>query len=352
MDVDALGQRDVRGANGVREEPPAAALRRLVNGYQVSQAIHVVAVLGVADRLAGGARSSDELAAATESHPDALYRLLRALAAVGVLREEPGRRFALTPLGECLRADAPQPVGPWASFAMAKPQWEAWGALLHSVRTGENAFRHIHGEDVWAYRARHLDAGAVFDRAMTGMTRLGTEAVLAAYDFSRFATIVDVAGGHGALLAAILVRYPHVRGVLFDQPHVIAGAAEVLREAGMRERCEVVGGSFFESVPEGGDAYVLKQIVHDWEDAEAAAILRACRRAVGPGGRLLVIERDLGAANERPEAKQMDLQMLVSAGGRERTRDQYAALFAAAGFRLVGVTPTAGDLCIVEAAPA
>src|SRR5688500_827064 len=184
--MDGSGQRDPRGAGGIREEPPAAVLRRLVNGYQVSQAIHVAAVLGIADRLAGGPKSSEELASATQSHPDALYRLLRALAAVGVFREEPGRHFALTPLSECLRADAPQPVGPWAAFMPSPPQWQAWGALLHSVRTGETAFRHVHGEDVWAYRARHPEAGAAFDRAMTGATRLATAAVLAAYDFSRF----------------------------------------------------------------------------------------------------------------------------------------------------------------------
>src|SRR5688572_7531086 len=279
--MDATDQRDPRGESSMHEEePPAIALRRLVNGYQVSQAIHVATVLGIADHLTEGSLSSDELAAATESHPDALYRLLRALAAVGVFREEPGRRFGLTPLGECLRADAPQPVGPWAAFTMSAPQWEAWGALLHSVRTGENAFRRVHGEDVWAYRARHPEAGAAFDRAMTGMTRLGTEAVLAAYDFSRFRTIVDVGGGHGALLASILGRYPGARGVLFDQPHVVAGAAAVLREAGVADRCEVVSGSFFESVPAGGDAYLLKQIVHDWEDPEAAALLRVCRRAI------------------------------------------------------------------------
>src|SRR5688500_19256029 len=171
--MDGSGQRDPRGEGGIPEEPPSAVLRRLVNGYQVSQAIHVAAVLGIADRLAGGPKSSDELASATESHPDALYRLLRALAAVGVFREEPGRRFGPTPLGECLCADAPQPVGPWAAFLASPPQWQAWGALLHSVRTGENAFRYVHGAAVWAYRARHPESGALFDRAMTGMTRLG-----------------------------------------------------------------------------------------------------------------------------------------------------------------------------------
>ena len=332
-------------------DDPALALRRLVDGYQVSQAIHVATVLGIADLLAGGAKSVDELATATESHPDALYRLLRALAAVGVFREEPGRRFTSTPLGDCLRTDVPRSVAPWAAFAMTPPQWQAWGSLLHSVRTGENAFRHVHGEDVWTYRAKHPEAGAAFDRAMTGMTRIGVEAVLAAYDFSPFQTIVDVAGGHGSLLAAILARHPNARGVLFDQPHVVAGAAELLQAAGVADRCQVVGGSFFDSVPNGGDAYLLKQIIHDWEDPEATAILRTCRRAIGPDGRLLIIERALGAPNQEPAGKLMDLQMLVSAGGRERTREEYGALFDAAGFRLTGVTPTQGILIITEAVP-
>jgi hypothetical protein len=340
-----------REAQDEQHEQPAVALRRLVNGYQVSQAIHVATVLGVADHLAGGPRTSDELAADTGSHPDALYRLLRALAAVGVFREEPGRRFALTPLGDCLRTDAPRPVGPWAAFAMTPPQWDAWGALLHSVRTGENAFRHVHGEDVWAYRASHPEASAAFDRAMTGITLLATDALLAAYDFSRFETIVDVAGGQGSLLAAILQQYPTARGVLFDQPHVVAGADVVLQASGVAGRCVVVGGSFFEAVPTGGDVYMLKQIIHDWEDQEATAILRVCRKAMTPGGRLLVIERGIGAPNEGAAAKLMDLQMLVSAGGRERTRDEYATLFAAAGFRLESVISSAADLSIVEGLP-
>jgi hypothetical protein len=334
-----------------RELHPAEALTRLVNGYQVSQAIHVAAVLGVADHLAGGPRASDELAAATGSHPRALYRLLRALAAVGVFREEPGRRFALTPLGACLRSDAPAPVGPLAEFAASPPQWQAWGALLHSVRTGENAFRHVHGVDVWAYRAAHPAAGEVFDRAMTGLTRTVAAAVRAAHDFSRYGTVVDVGGGQGELLAALLAAHPALRGVLFDQPHVVAGAPAALGAAGVAARCRVVGGDFFAAVPAGGDAYVLKQILHDWEDAEATAILRSCRRAIGPAGRLLVIERGIAAPNEGAPGKLTDLLMLVSAGGQERTEEEYAALFAAGGFRLVGVTPTAAGMSILEAAP-
>ena len=214
------------------EQEPAAALRQLVHGYRVSQAIHVAATLGLADLMRDGARGSDELAAATGAHPLALYRVLRALASVGVFREEADRRFALTPLGDCLRSDAPQPVAPWAAFICRPYVWQPWGHLLHSVRTGEPAFRHVHGTDAWAYRAAHPEEEALFDAAMTANSRRQAAAVLAAYDFGRFGCVVDVGGGRGALLAAILARHPNVRGVLFDQPHVVAEAEQELQAAG------------------------------------------------------------------------------------------------------------------------
>ena len=186
---------------------------------------------------------------------------------------------------------------------------------------------------------------------MATNSRLAAAAVLAAYDFGRFATVVDVGGGHGTLLAAILGRYPHLGGVLFDQPQVVAGAAPVLERAGVAGRCRVAGGSFFAAVPAGGDAYLLKSILHDWDDDEAAAILRACRAAIGAGGTLLVIEREVGPPNEGPDGKFSDLNMLVELGGRERTREEYGALLAAGGFRLVGVTPTAIGWGIIEGSP-
>jgi hypothetical protein len=320
---------------------PSLALRRLVNGYQVTQAIHVAAVLGIADLLADGPRTSDDLAAATDSHPQALYRLLRALASIGVFREEADRSFALTELGACLRSDAPEPVGSWGAFVGEPYQWQAWGALLHSVRTGENAFRHVHGVDSWTYRARHPELSAGFDRAMTDLSRQVSAAVLEAYDFGRFRHIVDVGGGNGAFLAAILVKHPLTYGVLFDQPHVVAGAAPVLRAAGVQDRCQVVGGSFVEAVPAGGDAYILKAILHDWEDEPCRHILRTCRQAIAAGTALLVVERELGRPNQNPDPKFSDLNMLVGPMGQERTPAEYAALCAAAGFRFVGVTPSA-----------
>jgi hypothetical protein len=303
----------------------------------------VAATLGLADLLADGSRTADELAAATESDPDALYRLLRALASVEILHEEDGRLFSLAELGEDLRSTSPSSIAGWATFVGQPSHWQAWGDLLHSVRTGENAFRHVHGMDVWAYRSEHTEESAAFDHAMADLSRRMNAAVVETYDFARFRTIVDVGGGRGALLSGLLEAYRDMQGILFDQPHVVAGAGEV-------ERMRVIPGSFFESVPEEGDAYVLKWIIHDWENEEAIAILRTCRRAMRPDAVLLLIERLLGEANAEPGAKFSDLNMLVSAGGRERTTDDYAELFAAARLRLNGVSG-GNPVAVIEAVP-
>jgi hypothetical protein len=240
------------------DDTPGATLGRLIVGFQVSEAIHVAATLGVADLLAEGPRTSDELAAATSAHAGSLYRLLRALASVGVFHEDEGRRFSMTPMGALLRSDVPGSLRGWAVY-VGRPYFrEAWRHLEHSIRTGDNAFQHVHGTDVWAYRAEHPDESAIFDLAMESLTGASNPALLDAYDFGRFGTVVDVGGGNGALLAALLGEFPATRGVLFDQPHVVAKAAAVLERAGVADRCEIVSGSFFDEVPPGGDAYTLK----------------------------------------------------------------------------------------------
>ena len=329
-------------------ERPELAILRLVNGYQLTQALSVAATLGLADRLADGARTSDELAREVGVHAETLYRLLRALASIDVFHEEPGRQFRLTELGAVLRTDAPESVRGWAAFVGDPSHWQAWGDLLHSVRSGENAFRHVHGMDPWTLRAQRPEDSAVFDRAMTSLSRQVAEQVIAAFDFGRFSSVVDVGGGNGAFLAAILARNPRLRGVLFDQPHVVAGAGPLLAAAGVANRCEVVGGSFFDAVPRGEAAYVLKAILHDWEDADCLRILRVCRAAMTPGTALLIVERELGPANARWEDKFSDLNMLVAPGGRERATAEYAALVEAAGFRFVGVTPSASGRAVFE----
>jgi hypothetical protein len=328
------------------------ALWSLVNGYRASQALVVAVSLGVADLLADGSRSSAELAAGTGSHEPSLYRLLRALASLGVLAEGDDRRFSLTPLGEPLRSDVPESLAAWIRFSGREYHRNAWMQLEHSVRTGDDAMHHTIGRSSWEYRAEHPEEGEIFDRAMTDLTRTAVRDLVAGYDFKRFGTVVDVGGGHGSLLAGILSAAPEARGVLFDLPQVLAGARPLLEGAGVFERCELVAGSFFDSVPAGGDAYTLKSIVHDWDDADATRILSTCRAAMGPGARVLLVERDLGAPNELPGAKLSDLNMLVALGGRERTRDEYAALFERSGLSFVAETPTPSGFSVYEAAPA
>ena len=329
----------------------ATTLRRMVEGYQVSQAIHVAATLGIADLLADAPLTSDELAAATRTHPPTLYRLLRALAGAAILHEHDGRRFELAPLGRALRSDAPDSIAGWAAFVGRPYYWEAWAGLLHSVQTGENAFQHVHGTDVWTYRSTHPEESAVFNRAMTSLSRRATAALLATCDFGRFKTVVDVGGGNGALIAAILAAHPQVQGVLFDQPHVVSAAAPLLARAGVADRCRTVGGSFFDSVPEGGDAYVLRAVIHDWDDEHCVRIIRRVGNALKESGRLLLVERVIAPPDEGRDAKFSDLNMLVGPGGRELTQEEFTTLLEASGLRLERVLD-AGSFCIVEAAAA
>jgi O-methyltransferase domain/Dimerisation domain len=330
----------------------SADLVRLVDGFRVTQAIHACVELGIPDLLAEGERTADDLADASGADPSALYRLLRALASLGILHEADGRRFSLTKLGAPLRGDVPGSLRGWVRLTGRDHIWRSWGNFANAVREGKNSFRMLHDADIWEWRADHPEESAIFDEAMMSLTGAGNSAILDAYDFGRFGTVVDVAGGNGTLLAALLAAHPQLRGVLFDQEHVVSGAEPVLRAAGVLDRCEVVAGSFFSSVPEGGDAYVLKSIIHDWEDDESVAILRTCREAMGPEAVVLVIERDLGPPNENPVAKLSDLNMFVMPGGRERTQDEYAALFEQAGLRYVSSSPAPSGHAVVEAAPA
>ena len=307
-----------------------------------------IATLGVADCLAEEPRTIDDLAESLDVHPESLYRIMRALASVGVFHELDDRQFALTPVGECLRAAAAEPVGGYAAYIGRDPQWRAWGGLLDAIRTGETAFRNVHGCSTWEYRARHPSEGAIFDRAMTDLTRRVNGTIVETYDFGRFSQIVDVGGGRGALLAAILARQPAASGVLFDLPPVVAQSEPVL--AHVAERCQVRGGDFFvDALPTEADAYVLKTVLHDWDDRDALRILRACRAAANDGAALLIIEWDLGPRNGARDAKLTDLGMLVGTGGRVRSADQHAALLGQTGFRFERTVPTAIGYCVIEA---
>ena len=322
------------------ELSPRDALLQMTNGYQVSQAIHVAATLGIADLLKDGSRSADELAEATGTHAPTLYRLLRALASVGVFAEQSDGRFGSTPLAEHLQTDAPGSLRAWAMLIGQPSFWSSWGHLLHSVRTGEPAFPDLHGMNVWEHRETHPEEGEIFDAAMTGLSAPVAEAVVQSYDFTGVGVLADVGGGEGGLLATILTANPTLRGVLFDLPHVVASAGSLLERAGVADRCEVVGGSFFETAPEGADAYLLKSIIHDWDDAAAIQILRTCRAVMANTGRLLVVEPVIQPGNEPDRAKFSDLNMLVMLGGRERTADDFERLYTEAGFRMTSIVPT------------
>jgi hypothetical protein len=326
---------------------PASQMMRLINGYQVSQAVHVAATLGIADRLRDGSRNSDTLADSVGADRDALYRLLRALAAVGVFHEDAERTFSLTELSVCLRSDAAEPVGPWAVYIGRPYYWQVWANLLYSVRTGKYAFPHVHGISNWEYRIEHSEENAIFNAAMTGNTRGLTEAIVAAYDFSRFDRIVDIGGGQGQLLGSVVAASAKSRGVLYDQPQVVAQAGGLLQGMGVGERCEIKSGDFFVNVP-AGDLHMMKVVLHDWSDEQAMAILRNCRAAATLGGRVLVIERIIGMPNSGAAEKFADLNMMVAAGGRERSQQEFADLFAAAGYALKSVIPTGTHLHLIE----
>ena len=326
-----------------------AELHRLVNGYQVSQALHVLTGLGIPDRLADGPCSSQDLAALVGASDGPLYRLLRAVAAIGVLEELPGRHFALTEPGEGLRSDVSASLAGWAAFVGRGYYWAAWSRLIDGVRTGGHAFRLEHGTDPWSYRQTHPEEIQIFNRAMNSVSGQVADSVAATYDFSKFRTIVDVGGGGGALIAAILDRHPSVRAVLFDLPHVVAEARSFIEHAGFAARCELVGGSFFESVPADGNAYLLKSVLHDWYDADVKRILEVCHAATPPDAVLLVIERLLAPPNDGPEGKFADLNMLVAAGGCERTTEEWEAILHASRFSWRGVT-LVNDSAVIEAA--
>jgi hypothetical protein len=335
---------------------PAESLQQLITGYTSAQVVHVAARLRLADLLAAGPRGIEDLAVASDTNAPSLARLVRALAALGIVAETGDGRIALTALGAPLRSDTPDSIRDAVLFLVGEWAWRAWGDLLYSVRTGEPAFDRIFCMSNFEYWEHNPDAGAIHDAFFRTLSRTTSAPIVAAYDFSRFATVVDVGGSTGALLGAILRAHPAARGVLFDLPHVVAGADEVLADAGVADRCTVIGGSFFDSVPPGGDAYLLRYIIHDWDDERAVAILRRCREVMAPGSVLLLVEQVLPEHLEAGTAAQgltrLDLQMLVmTPGGRERTEQEFRTLLREASFELRKTIPTASPFRILEAIP-
>ncbi len=333
-------------------QPAAADRRRMIVGYRLSQALYVAAKLGIADLLAEGTRRVEDLAGATGAHPSSLYRVLGLLASEGVFEELVEGRFALTPLAEPLCSNAPDSLRARAIFDGEEWNWHPWCNLLHSTKTGGSAFDHTYGVAVFDYLKETPEAALSFDNLMAARTRPWALSVVDAYDFADIGTLVDVGGGYGALLAAILAANPHLKGVLVDLPHVVAGAQPKLEDAGLADRCETAAGDFFQSVPEGGDAYILKHVLHDWDDDRCVSILENCRRAISNEGRLLVVEILIVPGNEWDYGKYLDLNMLVLAKGRERTEEQYRTLLEVAGFTLSRVVAARSELSIIEGRPA
>jgi hypothetical protein len=326
-----------------------AEIMKMATGYWIAQALYVAAKLKLADQLKGGPRTSADLAAATGTHPQALYRLLRALASVGVFAEENGR-FTLTPLAETLRSDVAG--SQWAAvMMMGEEHYRVWGDLLFSIQTGQPAFDKVYGKPTFDYLAEHPDNARIFDAAMTGIHGHETQAMLDAYDFTGIHTLVDIGGGNGSLLIKVLQRYPAMKGVLYDLAHVVERAKPNLVAAGVAERCTTVAGSFFQAVPAGYDAYFMRHIIHDWDEEKALTILRHCRAAIKPGGRLLLVEGVVPPGNDPSFTKLLDLNMLVFPGGQERTEAEYRQLYQAAGFRLRRIVPTRTEVSVIEGEP-
>ena len=331
--------------------PPPVVMLQMLTGYWISQALYVAAKLGIADLVAAGTTSAQVLAEQTGVDETALHRLMRALASVGVFTEAGPGSYALTPLADLLRTGTPRSMHAMA-IMYNEEQYRTWGDLLHSVRTGQPAFEHLYGMPVFEYFETHPEVDAIFNEAMAGLTAQTTEALLDAYDFAPFSTIVDVGGGYGNILAAILRRHPSASGVLFDQPHVVAAAGPHLAAAEVADRCRTVGGDFFvDELPAGGDAYVLAAILHDWDEARCLTILRQVRQSMPDHGKLLVIELVLTPGDAPDVGKWVDLHMLVMAGGRERTAAGYEALLGQAGFTVRRLVPTGSGPTVVEAVP-
>ncbi|WP_348245003.1 methyltransferase [Leptolyngbya sp. DQ-M1] len=324
------------------EVAPQETMLSLIGGFWVARSIHLAAKLGVADLFDDQPKTIAQLAAGTQTDPRSLYRLLRALGSVGIFTEVSDQCFALTPLGATLKSDSPGSMRYAAMAQMGDDHSLGWSNGLHSLKTGEVAFDAAAGMPVWDYYAQHPEAGKVFSQSMTSMGTAIAEAVAASYDFSEFRTIVDVGGAQGSLISAILRSHPHLKGILFDLSEIIATVS-------VDENIQPVAGNFFESVPTGGDAYLMRWIIHDWDDEKSSIILRNCHRAMSDQSKLLLVEGIIPPGNEPAPVKLIDVIMLLMTGGRERTEAEYRSLLRSNGFELTRVIPTPSMLSIIEA---
>lgn len=338
-------------AAAIRTEiPPQAQLMNLVGGSFISQAVYVAAKLGIADLLAKNAKTAADLARETGMHERSLYRLLRTLASVGVFRETEPKFFENTPVSETLLSDAPENLRDAAIWMGEEPHWRVFGHLLYSVRTGKPAWSQVHGEDVFPYLFEtNRELGEIFNRAMTSFSGAVIPAIVEVYDFSDTNTLADIAGGFGHLLAGILKEYPNMNGILFDLENPLEGAKHLLEKEGVADRVELVEGDFFQSIPVEADAYILKHIIHDWDDERDVVILKNIATSMPANSKVLVCEMVVPEDNEPHFSKILDMEMLVSPGGIERTATEFAELFEKAGFKLTRIIPTKSPINIIEA---
>ncbi|EAQ81826.1 methyltransferase [Blastopirellula marina] len=326
---------------------PHDQLMQMICGYQVSQIVLTVGELGLPDLLKQGPTSVEDLAQACSANPDRLYRLLRAAASLGVFTETEPRVFAATPLSEILQSDHPTSLQP-LTLMMGSEHYAAWGRLRRAVQSNENEFEQEFGLPFFDYLSQHPESAAIFDAAMTSIHGRETAAILEAYDFSQFGLIADVGGGNGSKLIALLTKHPQVRGMLVDLPHVVERAAPNFVAAGVNERMTLIGGDFFVEVPSGADAYMMRHIIHDWDDEKSTLILKNCRAAMQPGQKLLLVEYVIPSGDEPFFGKLLDLTMMLIPGGKERTEAEYRDLVAGCGFQLQRVIRTDQPISILE----
>jgi hypothetical protein len=339
---------DHAAASSSVKTPPEGYVIQMAFGALLTQALYVAASLGLADLLVEKPRSVSELAEATNANERALYRVLRSLASVGIFEEVKPKVFSLNDNSQPLRSDVPNSLRNGLIFMGEEWHWRVWADLMHSVKTGKPAWGKVHGTEVFDYFADHPQQSEIFNRAMTDMAASTAPAIVEAYDFSGIEILADIAGGHGLLLAHILKANPAMKGILFDVPSVIEGAQALLKREDVAARVQTVSGNFFESVPPGADAYLMKHIIHDWDDERSEQILRNIYAVSKAGGKVLVVENVIPENNEPHLGKLMDLEMLVSPGGVERTGEEFRQLFAAGGFRLTRIIPTKSPYSLIE----
>lgn len=333
----------------LRNLPPQAVVMQMTSGYWLTQLIYAAAKLSIADLLKDGPKSCEEIASSTGTNAQSVYRVMRTLASVGIFAETEQGIFTSTPLAATLQSGVPGSMRAMA-IMFGEEQYQAWGNILYTLKTGHSAFENLYGTPMFKYFVENPEPGEIYEEAMTSVSAAEKAGVVKSYDFSGIRKLVDVGGGHGSFISAILNAYPTMQGTLFDQPYVIEGAKDLLETEGVTDRCERIPGNFYESVPSGGDAYSLKHVLHGEDDDQAIAVLKNCHSAMEENGKLLVVERVVGSDKDAFLAKFLDLNMMMLVtGGCQRTAAEYQRIIEAAGFKMIKIVPTPAGVSVIEA---